>query len=558
MTKSIINTTFFFLLTLLTFACEDELLDPTGGEEGGPALVTDIRNNESFDAFSKNQAVEHVDSMLYSIDPRVLRSETMQQDNLVCVVDVMAASAENQDFLLNHLDDMFLGGIYRYESLFNGGFRPVNGGKLAPQDFGVAGLPVDRVSYHIEEPGVVPYLETINDLRQQTGYAAADAQIDFRVIDVHSMEQLSMQLGAKLKIGLWGKISASIETNRLEELSYFVIEMKQKHFSINLEIPGTPSEMYAELPATEELGSWSPVICSSITYGRAAYFIVSSSESRETAKLAIDATFKAFSSNLDVTVDRQHEAVANEFRIDGLVYGGAQEPALQSISGIPAIRDYMTSGFKDENAFGVPLAFKFRFLRDFSVAKTVSSVEYPIRSSCETIPEERDVVISRDAEVLTSIGTLFPVQVNGDRDFGGDGPNVWSETSLCLSEDKTKIDIKIDVIYEESDATGNGGGDNNTRGEIHFRKTIYTAEEGYFIDEIYTSVTDSYHYLDFSHAVHFSPTFVDGLIYRYINNGDTSGHDIEAAGVASESNKNSHSYWEAEFNDIRLRIKEQE
>lgn len=553
MTKSLITTLLFSLLALFTFSCEEELSAPIEG----PIQTTQDRNNGNFDDYARLQPVEHVDSMQYGIAPQVLSSERMQQDNLVCVVDVMAASAENQDFLLNHLDDMFLGGVYRYESLFNGGFRPVNGGKLAPQDFGVAGLPVDQVSYHIVEPGIVPYLEAVNDLRQQTGYAAADAQIDFRVIDVYSMEQLSMQLGAKLKVGLWGKISASIETNRLEELSYFVIEMKQKHFSINLEIPSTPSEMYAELPATEELGSWSPVICSSITYGRAAYFIVSSTESRETAKLAIDATFKAFSSNLEVSVDRQHEAVANEFRIDGLVYGGDQESALGSISGVEAIRDYITSGFKDENAFGVPLAFKFRFLRDFSVAKTVSSVEYPIRSNCETIPEEREVTISRNDDILTSIGKVVPEHAaGGDRDFGGDGPNVWSEVDLCLSEDRTSLELKIDVVFEESDAS-TGNNNDRTRGEIHIRKTIYSAPSGFMIEEILSDVSDRYHYLDpeDDHSIDISPTFLDGIVYQYKIMGDTGGSDLPDTGDVGTPD--GHSYWSAEFNDIRLKIKEQ-
>lgn len=141
----------------------------------------------------------------------------------------------------------------------------------------------------------------------------------------------------------------------------------------------------------------------------------------------------------------------------------------------------------------------------------------------------------------------------GDRNFGEDRPNVWSDVRLCLSDDHKTLELKIDSIFEEDDA-GSGNSDNNTRGEVNLRKVIYTAPQGFSIDEILSETAHQYHYLDTDKSVDVSPNFLNELVYQYRIMGDTNDSDLP-----SNNNPNGaegYSYWSAEFNDICLRIKQ--
>ena len=207
----------------------------------------------------------------------------------------------------------------------------------------------------------------------------------FKTIEVKSIEQLKFELGANLKIGRWAEISGSINNDEINESSYFVVEMIQEHASVNISLPPSPQDLYSEFPPSDQLGEWSPLILSSIKYGRAAYFIMKSSYSKSEIKKAIEGSFKFWKVDIDYEISQEYKNIFNSMEINAVIYGGEQEPALATIDGVDAIKNYLKSGFINNNAFGVPLGYKFKYIADFSDAKIVSNLEYTYRD-CEPSP----------------------------------------------------------------------------------------------------------------------------------------------------------------------------
>jgi hypothetical protein len=323
---------------------------------------------------------------IYPVNGIILNEEIIEEDGIICTQYTEGISATNTDFLPNNFEDKYAGQIFRSTSdIESSAWNPLLGGTRNGIDVTIIGPTVNGTpSYYMENPSLHEFNNILNEYKQQEVVINSDAKFSFKIIDVKSIEQLKFKLGADLKIGRWVDISSSIDKSEINEYSYFVIEMIQEHASVNISLPASPQDLYSELPAAEQLGEWSPLMLSSIKYGRAAYFIMKSSYSKSEIKKAIEGSFNFWKIDADYEISQEYENIFNSTEINAIIYGGAQLPALETIDGVDAIKNYLKSGFIDFNAFGVPLTYKFKYISDFSDAKIVSNLEYTYRD-CEEI-----------------------------------------------------------------------------------------------------------------------------------------------------------------------------
>lgn len=542
---------------LLAFLCIIIGGQLTSCEKEVPSITPEVlsgasTSKDSFNIYVRGMPIEPLETILYGSNPAALDQDSVVDGNLICEITEMAASAENQDFLLYHNDDIWVGAPMINEGLDNGGFPFILGGKLASQELSVSGPVADQVVYNLENPSLGSYTNMINEFRQQDLIRDADIQASFKIYDVYSMEQLKLEMGASLKLGLWGNISGSIDQNRLDEYTYYVVEIKQKHLSINLSLPSEPADLFTVMPELSTLGTWSPVICSSITYGRAAYFVLRTTYSREQSRLAVDGAFNLFGAlKLDVEIDQEVVNVLNEMRITGLILGGSQPVGLGTINGVEGIREYLREGFTNNETFGVPLSFKFRFLKDFSVAKTVSNVKYNVRTGCQEIPDEAVVTIYGNHDNL-DLGKIVPEHTGGsDRNFRGNGPRVESELQLFLSPNKKELRLSLYVTFTETVE------DDPLQGTIEELVTVWSPPEGYVIDEILSPAYESYTFVDDgAYTKYFSPPSTGNLVYSYEILGETGDRDIPHI-TEPDPQPGDFSYISYTFNDITIRIREE-
>ena len=324
----------------------------------------------------------------YPVNGEILNQEIIEEDGIICTQYTEGISATNTDFLPHNFgDDKYAGQIFRSAGdIASSAWNPLLGGIRDGIHVTVIGPTVEGTpSYYMKNPSLHEFNNIINEYKQQPIEINSDAKFSFKMIDVKSIEQLKFELNADLKIGRWVDISSSIKESEINEYSYFVVEMLQEHASVNISLPPSPQDLYSELPTSNQLDEWSPLILSSIKYGRAAYFIMKSTHSRSEVEQALDGSFNFWKVDIDTELNQEYENILNSMEINAIIYGGAQVPALETIDGVGAIKEYIKSGFIDRNAFGVPLGYKFKYIADFSDAKIVSNLEYTYRD-CEETP----------------------------------------------------------------------------------------------------------------------------------------------------------------------------
>lgn len=485
---------------------------------------------------------------------QILSQDTVMEGTVVCVDYTIGASANNTEFLLRDNTDLFVGQIFANEGgITNGTFPPLIGGNRRTMPITFRGPVVNQVTFDMANPSIHEYNDIVNTYRQQEYKVAGDLNVAYRIIDVYSMEQLKLEMGGELKLGLFGKISGAFNRENFSEGSYFVVEIVHKHLSVHASLPSSPEELYNEMPDLSGLGVQSPVVLSTITYGRAGYFILKSSENREKTKIALDAGFKFWGkASLDLNLDRQHEQVLNEMSIDALIIGGDQGLGLATISGVQGITNFIKRGFVDNTSFGEPLSMKFKYVADFSVARSVSNLEYSYRE-CDIVPDEFNVTIYGNDPKLKLLYPKVPISYGDDRETGGNNIETTADIRLSISSDSKQLRLRTIYKVEETDETP-GNGDYSV-GKLDDLDVIYTAPEGFVIKAIMSdeSTYKKYRPADDDHTPdHFSMGEKE-LARKLILRSDTPGDDFPDASN-TKPNPDDYAYIKVEFNDITIRL----
>jgi hypothetical protein len=118
-----------------------------------------------------------------------------------------------------------------------------------------------------------------------------------------------------------------------------------------------------------------------------------------------------------------------------------------------------------------------------------------------------------------------PPHTRGDREFDGNGPNIWCNTSITRITNLTQLRIRIYMVAEETKSDW-------TTATGEFYKTVYTAPSGKNIKQILTVPTsDSIFYTDNDLGDDTFPRGSTGLVNLYVFVGDTAGDD---AGVDTQ------------------------
>lgn len=130
-------------------------------------------------------------------------------------------------------------------------------------------------------------------------------------------------------------------------------------------------------------------------------------------------------------------------------------------------------------------------------------------------------------EETIDLGTItyMPPHTRGDREFNGNGPNVWCTASIARITNNTQLRISVYMKAEETKSDW-------TTATGTFYKTVYTAPSGKDIKQILTVPTsDDIYYTDNDHGADTFYRGSTGLVNQYVFVGDTAGDD---AGVATK------------------------
>ncbi len=302
------------------------------------------------------------------------------------------AAKFDDNIALNPTSDiLWPGAIIDGASVATGSYVPIIVPR-APLTFSVSLVNIAGAkSRTVQDPKLSTMRNAMAELLTQEVTGATDARVTFEISDIHSASQLDIALRASYDNGL-NDVKGQFDFSRTDVLSRTVVKFMQVYYTIDVDIPQYPSDFFAPTVTWATLrsgisGNVSPMYISTIAYGRMALFTIESSYSSTEVNAAVQATFNAINTNVDLSTG--YKTVLQQSSIKGMIIGGSGAEAVQAVNGFDGMKQYMTTGGNyDQNTAAAPLAYKLRYLSDNVSAEVVKAQTYLVKT-CEELKPGR-------------------------------------------------------------------------------------------------------------------------------------------------------------------------
>ncbi|WP_281540304.1 thiol-activated cytolysin family protein [Maribacter aestuarii] len=274
-------------------------------------------------------------------------------------------------------DVIFPGALLKGESIPTGEYIPITTNRapitLSASLTNISGSPVVSVS----DPKLSTVRQEIKTILDQEVTGATPARINFEIQQVYSSEQLSVAIGANYR-SAGTSVSGAFDFNQSTLKNKFVLKYLQTYYTIDMDPPNNPSDLFTSVPDFNSLGSTSPVYVASVAYGRMVLYTIETNASQT----EINAAFSASFASADGSIDTEYEKTINESNIKALIIGGSGSDAAQAINGPADVYKFIAEGGDySKDSPGAPLAYKLRYIKKGTpVARVVLTSEYPIRT----------------------------------------------------------------------------------------------------------------------------------------------------------------------------------
>ncbi len=308
------------------------------------------------------------------------------EDGYECSVKSYEAAAEyNEMLLLDPASDViYPGAVIVGESIATGEYIPIVAARkplsLSVSLQNIEGSPKAT----IEDPSLSNVRVAINEILSSNVTGGTPAKVSFEVEEVHSQSQLSLALGANYKSAL-ADVSGSFDFSQEDIRSRVVVKFIQAYYTIDIDLPATPSDLFSELPNLNSLGDVSPMYVSTITYGRMVLFTAESSTSTTMLEASLKAAFESGAQSGEINVSSEYKKVIENAKIQATIIGGSGGDAVGAVDGIAGLKQYILGGGDyTKDSPGAPLSYKLRYLKDNSIGNIVLSTKYNVRS-CDRV-----------------------------------------------------------------------------------------------------------------------------------------------------------------------------
>ncbi|PRX54795.1 thiol-activated cytolysin family protein [Flagellimonas meridianipacifica] len=350
-------------------------------------------------------------------------SDPSRNGQFECVVQKFKAAPGFDEMLA--LDPangvIYPGAMLKGESIPTGEYIGINGGR-APITLSISLENIDgTASVEVEDPDLDGVRNSVNSLLAQGVNGATPADLNFTIQEVHSEEQLDIALRANYR-SRNKDISGSFDFESSEYNYKYVVKFFQEYYTIDMTLPPNddPGSLFTELP---NLDNTSPVIVSSVVYGRMVLYTVESNYSTLDVKSAFALSFSQGSSSGEGGLDVDYKKIISESKIEALVIGGSAEDAVGVIEGPSGVYSYIINGGNySKDSPGKPLAYTLRYIkRDFPIARVVLTSEYPVRTCDLAWPEYELKLVKIAGSTLTNRELYGNLEIrmysDADRDF---------------------------------------------------------------------------------------------------------------------------------------------
>ncbi len=293
----------------------------------------------------------------------------------------------------------------------------------APVTFSAAleGVLDGEISATVDDPSLSSFREAMHGILASHVVGQTPANVYAEIEEVSSFEQFGLAIGVGVgwPLGL-AQVSSSLEFERTEVRSRYVIEFVQAYYTVDVDAPGSSAAWFAPEVTlddiVEEFDDEPPLYVSSVTYGRSVLFTVTSELSAEELGAALEFAYRGTTS-VSGEVSMSHEEVLASSKITAHVLGGSGEGAVQAIFGIDELREFIEQGGSyTPDSQGAPIAYKLAWAADDSPAAFSLTSEYEVEH-CERVNQD----------VRVGLGKLRVVDDGGD---DGDKLELYGEIAV--------------------------------------------------------------------------------------------------------------------------------
>lgn len=310
------------------------------------------------------------------------------------VTTYKGAPGFNELFMLDPTTNViYPGALLKGESIPTGEYIKLSADRapitVSTSFYNIEGKP----SVTIENPNEISEARAgINELLNREINGATPARLITDEYEVYSEDHLSIALGANYR-SRTKDISGNFDFSTTSVKRKYVLKFIQQYFTLDVDTPRSPSDLFTNLPSVQSLGATSPVLVESVTYGRMVFYTVESSYSKDEVAAAFSAAYDIGKNGGGVELDVDSKNVFEEASVKVIIIGGSGSSAAQAVGGIkdnPAqIYDFIRDGgdySKDSPA--APISYKLTYVKEgFPTAKVVLATEYQARNCDLAFPQ---------------------------------------------------------------------------------------------------------------------------------------------------------------------------
>lgn len=297
-------------------------------------------------------------------------------------------------------DVLWPGAMLRGDSVISSRLTPL-GFDRAPLTFSVSLESLGRGarSATLAEPSLSSYRDAIAQILGQELTGAIPARISAEVEEVSSEEQLAVALGASASAPLVGMVKGGFDFGSTTMRSRFVVKFFQLYYTVDVDPPGLPHEMFAPSVTAAEIsgaiGRDPPVYVSSIGYGRQVIFTFESALAKEELAAALDFAYQG-GAEIGGQTSLTHSEVLSHTHMTAFLLGGdAGEGSSVAIGDYDMLAQFITRGGNySRSSPGAAIAYKLSYVRDNAPIVVSYGSSYSQRT-CSRVTQRLRVVLQK-------------------------------------------------------------------------------------------------------------------------------------------------------------------
>lgn len=274
--------------------------------------------------------------------------------------------------------NLFLGNVINGRDAGVGKLSPLNV-SLAPLVFSIDGGTHFPGIGSVENLAKGDYGVELTRIINANAGAVVPSDIVYTAESVHSQEHLALVVGVSVDFLGLADLEDNFQWTNDTKRSRFLAVFTQRFFTASVDVKSktTPANFFGSGVTADDVseaaGSVPPVYIQSITYGRRAYIMLESDESREVVKNALDASHRA---GWEASIDSEYSTVLEKANVKVIVLGGNSTSGAATIDGYESFTRFIkeSADFSASNP-GVPVGYTVAYL-DNTEAEYASSATY--------------------------------------------------------------------------------------------------------------------------------------------------------------------------------------